>query len=133
MIRSMLYDSKVPSTSPETHGAQIKLESPKTSPVWVPTDETMSLEEAEKQPEHQDDMIERAWIFFKEKERVETMKRIRDQYTSIHNAMERLSVLDQRLFEAAQEKDAVALFPKRFRIATETKSPLGWDYNMDRL
>ncbi|KAJ3302658.1 hypothetical protein HDV03_004778 [Kappamyces sp. JEL0829] len=134
MIRGMLYDAAVPSTSPSTHSSLIKMPSARETPVWTPSHEqTGSVEELKGHDSHQRDLIERAWAKERSIEDERALAEIRERFVKMHLAMTRLQELDPRLFEAALVKDEVALMPKRLRVATETISPLGWDYEMDRL
>ncbi|KAJ3328288.1 hypothetical protein HDU91_004149, partial [Kappamyces sp. JEL0680] len=130
----MLYDAAVPSTSPSTHSSLIKMPSARETPVWTPSHEqTESVEELKGHDSHQRDLIERAWAKERSIEDERALAEIRERFVKMHLAMTRLQELDPRLFEAALVKDEVALMPKRLRVATETISPLGWDYEMDRL
>jgi hypothetical protein len=72
------------------------------------------------------DMIERAWFAFKEKEAIEITQRLKRKYIKMRTAMLELEKLDSRLFKKAcenpiiQRSENLTLFPARLRAPTET-------------
>jgi hypothetical protein len=72
------------------------------------------------------DMIERAWFAFKEKEAIQITQDLKRKYIKMRTAMVELENLDSRLFKKAcenpiiQRSQDLTLFPARLRVPTET-------------
>ena len=122
LIKEMLYDKKVPSTDPKDFKPNIKPPSTKPSPVYIGQDPI----------EQEIDQVERMWYLIKHQEAQRQTTELKQVAMSMRAAMERLEQVDSRLFEDALKKEKVQLFPRKFRVPTESPSPLGWDYEINR-
>lgn len=113
LIKKILYDPKhAPESSP-----RIPKDLMKSSPVIIDQSQPELLKQ---------DMIERAWFSFKEKEAIQITNGLKRKYTKMRNAMLELQKLDSRLFKKACENSIInrsqdlTLFPSRLRVPTET-------------
>jgi hypothetical protein len=112
-IKQMLYDTNHPLiTEPRVPKDMMKV-----SPVIVDESQPQLLKQ---------DMIERAWFAFKEKEAIEITQGLKRKYIKMRTAMLELEKLDSRLFNKAcenpivQRSENLTLFPARLRAPTET-------------
>ena len=119
LIKKMLYDEIPGFVKPIVQKATPTIA--RENPVYVGNDPTLRMQ----------DNVERVWCLYKMQEKQEQMQVIKRTFNSMREAMEKLQMMDKRLFEAALLKKDVELFPRRMKIPTETSSKLGWDYEMN--
>ncbi|KAI8901346.1 hypothetical protein BC833DRAFT_578389 [Globomyces pollinis-pini] len=120
LIKKMLYDPAVKTTLPSKQKQNARKLDLSTSPLYIGNDVQ----------EKQTDVIERMWAIQQQQDQIKYLNNLKAQYTSMYKAMEALKSADERLFNGTKGKNPLDVFPKDFRIPTDTPPTNGWDYSM---